>query len=143
MILALNIGEERTTLALELPGHRVDMAIGWKDIVRRYFKHQPPTPLDLEAAIEAVEDEIMRVRHQVPSESTVETADAAIRDIGLAAGVAPSDDMTLALEAVEQSFQRLTKGGADMPDHPRFSSTLLILRELMHHLAFRQIRIKS
>jgi hypothetical protein len=52
----------------------------------------------------------------------VETAAAAVRDIAIAAGVAPSGEMILALEAVENS---------------------VMLRELMHHFAFRQIRIKS
>lgn len=142
MKLALSISEERTTIVQEPPGHRVDMATGWKDVVRRHFKNQPPTALELEAAIEAVEDEIMRVRQKVPSEAPVETSDPGIRDIAVAAGVAQSDDMILALEAVERSFQRLPTGDPSMPGNPRFSSTLLILRELMHHFGFGEIRIR-
>lgn len=142
MKLALSIGEERTTIVQESLDHRVELAAGWSDIARRYLKHQPPTAFEFEAAIAAVEDEIMRVRHEVPSQTSVETADPAIRDIAIAAGVVPSDDMVFAPEAVEQSFQRLVSGPAAMPYDPQAGSTLLILRELMHHFAFGQIRIR-
>jgi len=141
MKLALSIGEERTTIVQESLRHRVELAIGWKDLVRRFFKHDPPTPFELEAAIAAVEDEIMRIRHEVPSQSSVETRDPAIVEIAIAGGAAPGDEMIFALEAVEQCFQRLVARPAAMPDNPRFRSTLLILRELMHHFGFRELRI--
>jgi hypothetical protein len=137
----LHIGEESTTLAQESSNRRVELATGWNDIVRRFFRHDPPTPFELEAAIEAVEDEIMRVRHDVPSAPFLETADSIVLQVALAAGVPPGEEMILALEAVEQSFQRLAGGAPGSSQSPRSSSTLLVLRELMHHFAFREVRV--
>lgn len=142
MKLALSIGEERTTIARESSPHRVQLAIGWSDLVRRFFKHHPPTPFELEAAIAAIEDEIMRVRYEVPNPSSVETTDPGIAEIAIAAGVAPANEMLIALEAVEQSFQRLAARPAAVDENPRFGGTLLILRELMHHLRFHELRIR-
>ena len=142
MTLALSIAEERTTFVHESSPQRVDLAIGWNSLVRRFFRHHPPTLFELEAAIAAVEDEIMRVRYEVPSQSSVETKDPGIADIAIVAGVAPGNEMIISLEAVEQCFQRLAARPAATPDTPRFGSTLLILRELMHHLRFHEIRIR-
>jgi hypothetical protein len=112
---------ERTTIAQEMPARRAELATGWNHIARRYFKHQPPAPSEIEAAIEAVEDEIMRVRHEVPGGRYLHTADAAAAGIAIAAGAAPGEEMILSLEAVEQAFQRLATGARDMPHDPRFT----------------------
>jgi hypothetical protein len=141
MKLALSIGEQRTTIGPASSPHQAHLAIGWSDLVRRFFKHRPPTPLELEAAIAAVEDEIMRVRDEIPGASSVETADPAIADIAIAAGVAPAREMIIALGAVEQCFLRFA-GSAAADDGPQFGSTLLILRELMHHFGFHELRIR-
>lgn len=143
MKLSLRIGEERTVLGLDSPARLVELAIGWQHLSRRYLKRQPPTGYEFEAAIAAVEDEIMRVRHGVPSGLPVETAEETIREIAIAAGLSGSDDMVLAPEAVEQTFQRLVARAPGMPDDARFSGTLLILRELIHHFDFREIRIRK
>ena len=103
------------------------------------FRHDPPTPLEIENAIEVVEDEIARVHAQVPRGSRLYTRDAMVRDIALAAGVPPGPEMTLAIEAVEQAFALLPRhsGGKER------AAVLLILRELMHHLGFAEVSWKA
>ena len=80
--------------------------------------------LGIEDAIATIEDEIARVRPSAPE--IVETNDAQIR--ALAGGLNP-----LTIEAVEQDFQRLAARG--------IPPALIILRELMHHLGIKAIRL--
>lgn len=80
--------------------------------------------LGIEEAIATIEDEIARVRPTVPD--TLETSDAHIR--ALAGDLDP-----FTIEAVEQDFQRLAARG--------IPPALVILRELMHHLHVRQVRL--
>ena len=80
--------------------------------------------LGIEDAIATIEDEIARVRPSAPE--IVETNDAQIR--ALAGGLNP-----LTIEAVEQDFQRLAAR--------RIAPALIILRELMHHLEIKAIRL--
>ena len=80
--------------------------------------------LGVEDAIALIEDEIARVRPSVPD--TLQTSDAHIR--ALAAGLNP-----FTIEAVEQDFQRLAARA--------IPPALIILRELMHHLHVKAIRL--
>lgn len=86
--------------------------------------------LGLEDAIATIEDEIARVRPVVPD--TLETGDARIRAI--AGGLNP-----LTVEAVEQDFDRLALRG--IPTDREAAAALVILREVMHHLQVKAIRL--
>jgi hypothetical protein len=122
----LRLGEETTELAGTV------MHIGFRRTAREHFKHQPPTALELEEAIAAVEDEIARARP--PRGARVVTGDAMVRELALAAGA----DIRLAREAVEQAFERSLR--RPLPDNERMAA-LLILRELMHHLDLASIDV--
>jgi hypothetical protein len=80
--------------------------------------------LGIEDAIATIEDEIARARPSPPE--ILETNDAHVR--ALAGGLNP-----LTIEAVEQDFQRLAARGVP--------PALIILRELMHHLRVKAIRL--
>jgi hypothetical protein len=82
--------------------------------------------LGLEDAIAVVEDAIARVRPA--SSHTVETSDAHIREL---------DAFTI--EAVEQDFNRLAARATRVEDER--AATLVILRELMHHLQIKAVRL--
>jgi len=83
----LSIEDGRTVLAAETPGapSLLLAGVGWRAIGRDYLKHEPPTALELENAIAAIEDEIARLRVRPPKGSRVRTKDALVRDIALAA----------------------------------------------------------
>jgi hypothetical protein len=55
--------------------------------------------------------------------------------------VPPSAKASLSVEVVEQMFTRLAAGVRGLPAGGEFSATLLILRELMHHLGFTSVLI--
>ncbi|HJT61059.1 MAG TPA: hypothetical protein VJ797_05210 [Burkholderiales bacterium] len=127
----LRLAAQGTTVA------DTELAIGW-DVASRDL-----SALGLENAIAAVEDELARVHASLVKGGALLTDDATIRDIALAAGVHASAEMTLSVEAVEQMFQRLAARAPGLPAGREFAGKLLILRELMHHLAFPSIVIRA
>jgi len=132
----LRIDADRTTLGAGV------LAIGWGTIARDYFRRDQPSPLELENAIAAIEDEIARAGSSVAADPVVSTAEETIRDIALAAGIARSDEMVLTIAAVENSFERLTRPPG-IPGDRRFAATLVILREVMHHLGIDSVVIAA
>ena len=116
--------------------------MGWRKISRDYFKSDPPSPLDLENAISAIEDEIARTRAAVASGSAVITTEEVIRDIALASGMPAAAEMVLALEAVEHAFARLA-GRAGLAGNAKSAAALLVLRELMHHLQIDRVVVRA
>lgn len=153
-IAVLHIGGEDVLLAT---GSRPEpdavhtLALGIRRTAAACFRHQLPTPGELENAIMVVEDEVVRLRALTAQPHQLFTADPAIRDIAQVAGVtgvADSPRMVLTLEAVEHSFSllaALTLGrpasSAGIPATLAFATALLILREFMHHLQFPSITI--
>ncbi|HEX7217814.1 MAG TPA: hypothetical protein VF280_01215 [Burkholderiales bacterium] len=113
------------------------LAIGFRRIAREHFKRQPPSALEVEGAIAAIEDEIARVKP--PRGTRLVTRDAVVREIALAAGVPPGPAMVLAREAVEQAFERALRRP---PDNERMAA-LLILRELVHHLDIECVEVQG
>lgn len=133
----LAILEERT----EAAGGVLDL--GWRTLAREHLKHDPPSPLELENAIAAIEDGIAAARIAVPGESSAESADPFLRRIAASAGLPAEGPAALSREAVEQMFQRLASRAPGLPAGPRFAATLLILRELMHHLRIASLSLSS
>jgi hypothetical protein len=127
----LHFGAHRTTIA------NTALEVGW-DLTGR-----DPSPLGLENAIAAIEDELAREHGSLVKGAAPVTHDATIRDIALAAGVPAGAEMTLAVEAVEQMFQRLAARAPGLPAGREFAGKLLILRELMHHLELPSIVIRT
>lgn len=125
----LRIDADQTTLGF------ATLRIGWRSLARDYFKSDPPSPLDLENAIAAIEDEIARARAGFDPARAVVTTDQSVREIAAAAGA------FLAIETVERAYLRLA-GAAGLPGNPKLAATLLILRELMHHLQIERIAIE-
>jgi exopolyphosphatase/pppGpp-phosphohydrolase len=150
-ISLLQIGDEQTTVAFgtdEEPEALIELSIGSNRTAVDFFKHIPPTLEEMETAIMAVEDEVIRAGKLLTGHPTLFTRDASIRELALIAGVSDQSEMVLSLEAVEQTFDLLASlvlgrpaSSAGIPTHPEFAATLLILREFMHHLKFDSICI--
>jgi len=152
-ITVLHIGEEQTAVA---SGTGVEAAtiltleIGSRKTAADHFKHDPPTALEMENAIQTVEDELARARTIIAGGSTLFATDAAIREIARLAGVAEGAVQTLSLDAVERTFERLAAvtlgmpaSQEGMPSSAAFAATLLIVREFMHHLRFMSIIVRQ
>ena len=145
MDYVLSIEEERTVLAAETSGVPpvVLAGIGVRTIAHDYLKHDPPSPLELENAIAAIEDEIARAATLPAGGSRLRTSDPLIRQIATAAGVSAKGEMPFAVTAVEQAFQRLAeqasrglRSGDGLAAGREPAAALVILRELMHHMNF-------
>jgi len=115
-----------------------------------YFRHSPPTPDEMETAIMVVEDEVIRIRHDIPPDAKLFSTDNDIRALARIAGEAENEIMTLSLDAVERTFDRLAlvingrpAHFEGIPDGNDFAATLLILREFMHHLQFDEIVVNG
>jgi hypothetical protein len=147
--MLLTIGTEQTVLMTKSePSKIVKLAIGFRKTAADHFRHVPPSSADMENAIAAVEDEVMRLRSITADDSQLTTTDSIIRQIAILAGVTNAPEMSLSREAAELTFGRLVAivngrpaAAEGLPSDPDFSATLLILREILHHLQFASIRI--
>jgi exopolyphosphatase/pppGpp-phosphohydrolase len=150
-LVLLHIGPEQTGIAVgqdAMPDVALTLTIGAQKTAREYFKHTPPSALELENAIVTVEDEITRVRNLMPAGARLVTTDMTIREITILSGITPGDIMRLPLQAMEQTFERLAQvclrrpvPSDNLPTSKAFAATLLILREFMHHLQFADITV--
>jgi exopolyphosphatase/pppGpp-phosphohydrolase len=127
------------------------MPIGTVTTGRAYFRHDPPSALEIEHAIEAVEDALARIQPALPAGSALQSADALIGRIAqlAGAGAGPGRELVLGRDLVERSFDRLVAVSAGrpstqdaIPTDPEFAAALLILRECMHHLQFESIAVR-
>ncbi len=151
--VALHIGSEQTEITVRQENGDVTQALltlGSQLTSLGYFRHTPPTPDEMENAIMAVEDEIMRVRHDIPAHAKLTSTDNDIRALARLAGVAENEEMQLSADAIERTFDRLAlvingrpASFEGIPDGNDFAATLLILREFMHHLQFGEIVVKG
>ena len=144
----IDIGTQQTRVMTGFgaaPDATMDLALGSVATAEQFFKLDPPAPHELESAIDAVEDEVMRARTMIPAQSVFFAGGAALDELGRAAG-ATGEKEAIPLEAVEQLFQRLASASLGDPIARRglptgnpFAATVLILREFMHHLGFVSI----
>jgi len=120
-------------------GDSMALDLGTGSTARLFFRSDLPQPAELERAIDHVEDELMRALKWTAGSATLATDHPFVR--GLA-----QTETVLSLELVEALFQRLASGALGDPSALRglpagreAAATLLILRELMHHLKFNQV----
>jgi exopolyphosphatase/pppGpp-phosphohydrolase len=133
---------ERSTLLEFNAGETVTMAVGPRGLAGDVLRHDPPTPAELERAIDLVEDALSGSRLAQVDRGNLVTADALLQALpGL-----DTSGASLTLDAVEVLFQRLASralgtpvAAADLPHGRDIAAALLILRECMHHLGFDRI----
>lgn len=138
--------QTRVTTGIGLvPDATLNLVLGSLATAERFFKHEPAAPHELESAIDAVEDEVMRARGLISPGPALLAAGAALHEFGRAAGVTEAG-ATVTIEAVERLFQRLVSASLGdpmarrgLPTGNRFVASALILREFMHHFGFTSI----
>ncbi len=150
-IVLLHIGADETLLGLEADGlhyHILRFSMGSAKTGRAFFAHEPPSPAEVEEAINNVEDEVVQAANKLKERRLLCTTDESVRRIAVISGVPESDDMSLSRDRMEQLFGRLAAlsmgrpvASDDIPVDREFAATLLILREVMHHLQFDSIKI--
>ena len=141
----LRLDATGTVLSLDA-STEVVLTVSVCDIADRLFHHQPPTPFEMEQAIDAVEDALTRSRLPHAQRDDLATDDPRLRE-WVTIGHPQFDESRLTGEEVEALFQRLASASlghptalAGLPTGRDAAAALLILRECMHHLGFGGVR---
>lgn len=131
-----------TEAALELP-------VGARQAAEKFSWHDPPRPAELEAAIDAIEDQVMRLSGRLPAESPLRVTGPFAAEIGRAVNANDDANPVAGLDEVEQVFQRLASASLGnpaarqgLPSGNSFVAAVLILREFMHHLGFASVVLR-
>lgn len=150
-IALLNIGEQETTFSVQPQGRgssTLRLQIGTKRTSGEFFRHEPPTPEEVEAAINFVEDEVTRAVSVSRGALALYTKDLSARGIAGLADLRGEGRVMLGRSQMEAVFGRLAAlsmgrpvSSDTIPVDASFSASLLILREVMHHLGFEYISI--
>ena len=152
-VTVLHIGRQYSLIALGKDAGKPDnlwvFEMGSEKTATDFFSLFPPTFNEVENAIMVVEEEVMPLHKLLVSGSGLYTMDAGIREIAqLTVFAEKKQGVILARSDMEQVFNRLAAiitgrpASQDiLPSTNSFAATLLILREVMHHLGFRDITI--
>jgi hypothetical protein len=133
----LELGPQSTLLRPAQAG-AAPAPLRWPAVVAT-LRHAPPTALEIERAIEQVEDAVMPLRARLPAALRLASADPLLHTLARHAG--PLDDPAwLPSDAVERLFDRLAARAQGRPathdalpvDAPH-AAALVLLRELLHH----------
>lgn len=144
--LHLHIGAAHTSLAPAHPAQQPSsMPVGWQSALAA-TPQRLPSAAALELAIMQVEDAISASWPQRLTLDAVSSSDPAICQMAALCGLPPQPGSRLQRHSVENLFSRLAnavEGGsaAGVPDNAEFIGSLLILRELLHHLDIAAITL--
>ena len=152
----LHLGAEQVSWAAGTgtpdPAVRLCLPRGGARTARHFFRGAIPAPMELENAIAVVEDEVYVANRQLqgllPQGQVWApwSTDAALHGLATLAGVPPGPQRVLTLDAMERLFNRLAAvsegrpaAQEGLPEEPAFAGTLLVLRELIHHMPFASL----
>jgi hypothetical protein len=149
----LDLGTETSTV-LCIDGGRVvlqqELRLGVASLARQWMRHIPPTPLEIENAIEVTEDVVMPL-----AATLVRTEQLVLPGSGAALilqGVGAASDAVLRcnLDEAEDLFNRIAMvsqgrptGHEALSTAPEFYAAMVILRECLHHLKFGGVFVRE
>lgn len=150
--VVLHLGDEESMLAFgkaAQPEQVSVLPLGLQALADRFFPAGRLSERLIEHAIAEVEDIVMPWHGKLPSAANLFTDDEDVAELARWAGMPEeSGSWRLTTEAVEQLFNRwaaLAQGRPvsqdPLPTTARFSVTLLVLREWLHHLGFDGITV--
>lgn len=149
----LQLGTETSTVLCVEDGHVVlqqELPLGTASLARQWMRHTPPTPLDIEHAIEVTEDVLMPLAAKLARKEQLQLSGSGAALILQAVGVAPDAVLNWSLEEVEGLFNRIAMvsqgrpiGYEALPTVPEFYAAMVILRECLHHLRFDEVVVQT
>lgn len=129
--------------AIELP-----LSLG--DLLDAGLQRFPPSELALERAIAMTEDALMphvAALRRHPLDVLI-AADDALAALPSLLGRDGTASLRVDIDDVERGFNQVAQVAAGMPAHamglaeqPRFVAALLVVRELMHHVGWKQLQL--
>jgi exopolyphosphatase/pppGpp-phosphohydrolase len=149
----LDLGDRHSTVWSQSDGLRLNdstFPVGLGLLVERCFRHVPPTPIELEHAIEITEELVMPLarRYSGNEALTVTGVGAELVSPALTAGGIHGNSVTL--DELEVLFNRLAAvseglpvSNEALPVKRKIFAAVLILREFMHHLGFQSFSLQA
>lgn len=144
-----------STTTLRWPDHPADqpsvvLPLGVQSLAAACFRQTRPSPVELERAIDQVEDVLDGLGSVRSSHQMLATTDPTLLVLAHGHGQQiPSGVWLLTREQVEMLFQRLVSAAlghpsadAGLPADQAAYARLLLLRELMHHLHFDAVQVQ-
>lgn len=148
--VTLLLGEKQSALQINpaIAGRStLPVALGWANVLPGPLRVTPPGPLDLEMAIQYIEEQVMPLARDIPAGALVRLVctEKGAPDLlpALSAGASPA---VFHVDEIELRFGRLcaiaegSPAGNDQPlVEPATAAALLVVRELMHHCRITHI----
>ncbi|MDO5610456.1 MAG: hypothetical protein Q4G62_06765 [Pseudomonadota bacterium] len=139
-------GEQARIAGIGAGPHEQVIAPGIARLARDYFPPRMPLALAMENAIADIEDALAQVPRELHG-IVLASHEPSLHLLADAAGLG-RHDTSLGREAVEHVFARQSSvalgrpaASEGLPEAPAFVPTLLLVRELMHHLDIASISI--
>ena len=149
----LQLGAETSTVLCVEDGHVVlqqELPLGTASLARQWMRHTPPTPLDIEHAIEVTEDVLMPLAAKLARSEQLQLSGSGAALILQGVGAATDAVLNWSLEEVEGLFNRIAMvsqgrpiGQEALPTAPEFYAAMVIVRECLHHLRFSEVVVLS
>lgn len=134
-------GPQQTALAWQEPNQPavvLRLPLGRQTLVDQAMRRWPPHPIDLEHAIDLTEEALSALTLRPPPGRILQLAGAFVSLVPHLGG-ARRDDVEAAFENLAAWSAGRPAPPAGWPADPGFGATLLLLRELMHHLGFETL----
>lgn len=141
-------GDEARIAGIGAGQHEQLIAPGIGRLTQDYFAPRMPMALAMENAIADIEDALAQVPRELHG-IVLASHEPSLHLLADAAGLG-THDTSLSRDAIEHVFARQTSvalgrpaASEGLPEAPAFVPTLLLVRELMHHLDIASIKIGS
>ncbi len=128
----------------------ISLPLSLSSLLEAGLRHFPPTERALEQAIASTEDALMPWIPALRQDSleVLECVDAALVPLPGVLGYPQQPIWELDIEEVERAFNQLAQVAAGMPakslglpERADFVAALVVVRELMHHVGWQQLRL--
>lgn len=149
----LQLGTETSTVLCVEDGQVVlqqELQLGTASLARQWMRHTPPTPLDIEHAIEQTEDVLMPLAAKLACTEQLQLSGSGAALILQGVGAVPDAVLHLSLDEVEDLFNRIAmvsqgrpSGQEALPTAPEFYAAMVIVRECLHHLRFDEVVLQT
>lgn len=149
----LQLGADSSTILCTEAGRVVmqqALPLGTASLARQWMRHTPPTPLEIENAIEVTEDVVMPLAAKLVRTEQLQLSGSGAALILQGVGAASDAPLHWSLDAVEDLFNRIAmvsqgrpSGQEALPTAPEFYAALVIVRECLHHLRFAELVVQS
>jgi len=137
------------SLSLVQSDRTVSVPLGPQRITREYFRHSPPTPVELEHAIQDIEDSLHPAYRNIGGGNLhmryaeLHGLQEFLRPAGTGARVLSRDELETAFSRLAALSEGRPSSQDPLPPDAHFAATLLIVRELMHHLDFSNLYLEK